>query len=763
MRKIGWIVLAALVLAQPAAADVQDKAQQACLNGVLKGSRKIGGAILKDSSACVRYGAAGAVPGGGTAEACLTADLKGKVAKAVSGVGASAAKACTTVPDFGYSDVPTATNAYRNDNQGLLVDAFGSNLDATLAAAHASDPAGACASLLPATWAKLEGAMHAAVEGCLKAGLKAGTITDAAGYEACLDQVAADPKGTIAKAAGAVQSKLAAKCPSGDLALLFPGLPSICTKYGHATDAAGLSGCSRDRLECRVCRMLNAAWGLDRDCDLFDDSVANASCPDCGNAVVDSGEGCDDGNLVSGDGCSAACVEEYCGDGAINDNGAEACDDGAANSNSTADACRTDCSLPSCGDGVTDTGEECDDGNADDSDGCTSLCTSCGNGLVGGTEQCDDGNNAAGDCCSPSCTYEAYGTSCTGPSATQCTAPGCNGTGTCSLLPANENVACDDGDVCTDASECQSGTCVTTSAVITGDACRWAVVGTATTGSGGARMLFLEQSASSTGDWCGDFARIGISTTLGGDLILQEGDSSTPGAELDTTAGVDSGDVVTNNARINGLAGVVLPGVAVTTIAPGSRVNKTPSPTFYDTTGTDPRLAQCAAAQAAFTATAASLDAMSATSSLGSSLTGVTTGSTHTVTATSPGSINVIDVDNITGGQDVVLNLSGGGNSSTVMVLRVANTLNTSINWQWNLTGGLTADHLLIYGKGSGLSKCEIGQDNVGGGTIFCPASRIKLVLRTQWTGALLGGGTSAYSIDVGENAVLTHQRFTGF
>ncbi|MEL7370585.1 MAG: CARDB domain-containing protein, partial [Myxococcota bacterium] len=48
----------------------------------------------------------------------------------------------------------------------------------------------------------------------------------------------------------------------------------------------------------------------------------------CGNGVVDAGEACDDGNFVSGDGCTATCVVEFCGDGIINNGGTEICDDG---------------------------------------------------------------------------------------------------------------------------------------------------------------------------------------------------------------------------------------------------------------------------------------------------------------------------------------------------------------------------------------------------------------------------------------------------
>jgi cysteine-rich repeat protein len=50
-----------------------------------------------------------------------------------------------------------------------------------------------------------------------------------------------------------------------------------------------------------------------------------------------------------------------CGNGVIEPG--EACDDGNSNSDTTPNACRTDCSDFVCGDGITDTNfnEECDD------------------------------------------------------------------------------------------------------------------------------------------------------------------------------------------------------------------------------------------------------------------------------------------------------------------------------------------------------------------------------------------------------------------
>jgi cysteine-rich repeat protein len=58
-----------------------------------------------------------------------------------------------------------------------------------------------------------------------------------------------------------------------------------------------------------------------------------------------------------------------------------------------------------CGDGVVDAGEQCDDGNGVDGDGCDSNCTptGCGNGVVSAGEDCDDGNTADGDGCPSTC------------------------------------------------------------------------------------------------------------------------------------------------------------------------------------------------------------------------------------------------------------------------------------------------------------------------------------------------------------------------
>lgn len=93
--------------------------------------------------------------------------------------------------------------------------------------------------------------------------------------------------------------------------------------------------------------------------------------PFCGDGNIDTsvGEQCDDGNTVSGDGCSASCLLEVCGNNVIEPG--EECDDG---NTSSGDGCSASCTIEGCGNGILEPGEECDDGNTVDGDGCSSTC-----------------------------------------------------------------------------------------------------------------------------------------------------------------------------------------------------------------------------------------------------------------------------------------------------------------------------------------------------------------------------------------------------
>jgi cysteine-rich repeat protein len=82
-----------------------------------------------------------------------------------------------------------------------------------------------------------------------------------------------------------------------------------------------------------------------------------------------------------------------------------------------ADACRTNCQLPRCGDRIQDSVEVCDDGNTTSGDNCSSDCRSlevCGNSIIDTIkgEQCDNGaaNSAIPNAaCRPDCTTRRCG------------------------------------------------------------------------------------------------------------------------------------------------------------------------------------------------------------------------------------------------------------------------------------------------------------------------------------------------------------------
>jgi len=134
-----------------------------------------------------------------------------------------------------------------------------------------------------------------------------------------------------------------------------------------------------------------------------------AEFSECGNWVLEWLEECDDGGLEPEDGCSPACKIEFCWDGFVQNWLAEECDRGYLNKNST--SCTQDCLLNVCWDNnLRNWVEECDDGDLENWDGCSSSCRKewwefiCGDWIENTTfEQCDDDNNLNTDWCLNSC------------------------------------------------------------------------------------------------------------------------------------------------------------------------------------------------------------------------------------------------------------------------------------------------------------------------------------------------------------------------
>jgi len=143
-----------------------------------------------------------------------------------------------------------------------------------------------------------------------------------------------------------------------------------------------------------------------------------------------------------------------CGDGVLE--GAEQCDDGNADNT---DGCLNNCMTAICGDGVIHAGfEQCDDGNGSDGDACPTTCVParCGDGFVQAeVEQCDDGNAIDDDACRNSCVAATCGDGVVEAGVEQCDDG--NGDNTDACLDTCKLATCGDGAVEAEVEQCDDG------------------------------------------------------------------------------------------------------------------------------------------------------------------------------------------------------------------------------------------------------------------------------------------------------------------
>lgn len=264
-----------ILLGAASGAHAQQSAdQQACLNGLNKSGAAVAKVQGQENVGCVKAEGTGKVL---SAHTCMTADSKGKVAKAKGKTTAAQTKSCGTPPSFGFTSASTVNAAGVAAKVDLMTDIFGSSLDSAVISCASNKPGCACQQKVLKSVELLAAVKFSEFVRCKKTVLKNGANA-AAALADCVDDagnegsIAADSKGKIAKTVAGLTGAIVKSCDGpGVTAGAFPG------------DCTGLTGtalgtCLDQQVECRVCLAINKMDGLSVDCDLFDDGVANSSC-----------------------------------------------------------------------------------------------------------------------------------------------------------------------------------------------------------------------------------------------------------------------------------------------------------------------------------------------------------------------------------------------------------------------------------------------------------------------------------------------------
>ncbi len=252
-----------------AAEVAPDKAQQACIVLVNKAASKVAKARGKIAKGCMKTAAKGDTAG---AQACITTDPKGKVAKARQKLSDTVLGKCQSPPSFGFTDAATAGDGAEDGELSLVAGLLGNDLSsAALTTAENRDGA-RCQATVQFSASKLSFSVHKLFQACKKSGLKAGSFTGSEQLAGCFDVLATDSSGKLARARNKTSSKMRKNCTSVDVSQTLPG---SCSASPDGTAAAD---CAVEVTLCKTCLELNVIDDMAYDCDQFDNGLADGSC-----------------------------------------------------------------------------------------------------------------------------------------------------------------------------------------------------------------------------------------------------------------------------------------------------------------------------------------------------------------------------------------------------------------------------------------------------------------------------------------------------
>lgn len=265
---LGLLAASVLIAPGPVQAQTQSVSQQKCIVAVGKGAAKLAKTFRKQAEKCIKSSTTGVA-----AEGCITSDPRGRIQNASDKITAAIVKSCTPAPDFGVNTGPNVIMATLGSERDLATDMFGESFLDSLVPTSKDDRS--CRFAVGKSYGKLADTVTKYFLSCVKDGLKTGQIDSTADMEACLDGLTGEGDGAaiVAKAVQKLMLQSVSKCDINSVVDLFPG---VC---GDTAGVLDFGACAGSLVKCRSCLSLNDVALMDRECDTFDDGLANFTCP----------------------------------------------------------------------------------------------------------------------------------------------------------------------------------------------------------------------------------------------------------------------------------------------------------------------------------------------------------------------------------------------------------------------------------------------------------------------------------------------------
>jgi uncharacterized protein (DUF1800 family) len=280
--------LAAVGHAAPQSAD-----QQRCLNDLTKSGANVVKHQGKSSWKCLRNASRGKTDKLGdtgetlTAQACLTNDVGGKVAKHLQRTVDKDLTRCqgAAAPDFAYTGAAAINGAAGGASLAVVATLFGPDLDAAVVDYDADRDGTKCQAEVLKAAHRIVDDMWVVGRGAVRDGLKgskrrAGAADDLAAHSLdnlngeLIAQLLEDAKGKIAGEVERLASKAAQRCAAATtpLAAMFPG------DCAAAASLAELVACVADGTRGAFYDSLDGIYAMAVECDLTDDGEHDGSC-----------------------------------------------------------------------------------------------------------------------------------------------------------------------------------------------------------------------------------------------------------------------------------------------------------------------------------------------------------------------------------------------------------------------------------------------------------------------------------------------------